>query len=563
MDNKVEFKNNEFAPWQKGSAFSAYWSYSYVDNSTFFSKVRGVFKPFMQRCVQNWLWWYDGWVPYFHSSESGIMSTGLAKALVDRTAKKVSGSRIMFKNAFDEKSTKKGTEVNNSLKAIAEWADKTNFSRAIKMGTRFALAAGTALAKINQGADGTFSVECVRFDRFIPSVDNTGRLNGVTVFLLANIDLGDKDGKKSANRNIYTLEEHRYYGDYTKCDGTVLHNKPICEYQVHVYGGTINNGIDSSATYGGRVTWRDVPKEVRKAIREKYGLFIDKPILLPFADLGCELITSTDCVGNYPDLPFGESLLANIIPHLQEYDYYHSAMCTDMYLGRGKVLVPKGMQSAKAPAMGDSAYNGLDSTMYTQLPSMSPEEQKPTPIQFELRASEWQVIRNTIIENIAINTGLSSTTIASFLNDNSAKTAREISTEENETAGFVDDMRGVIEQPINRIIDRIRLAMGLADKVVVRWSNASLQNKYTTAETLNLARQGGFISQYKAVQTFNSDDDDVQVQEEYDRIKNEEQQGYDDSDNGNYFGGDLNAETETESTGESDNGLPIGNQRND
>ncbi len=553
---KTEFKNNEFAPWQKGAAFNAYWTYSFISNAPYFAKIRGAFQPFMNKCVQNWLWWYDGWVPYFHDAERGIMSTGLAKAIVDRTAKKVSGSRIMYKNAFKERGTPKNTEVNPSLKAVAQWADDTNFTRTVKMATRFALAAGTALVKINQDAQGKFTTEALRFDRFLPNVDSTGKLQEVTVYLLVNINLASEDTSKEQTRHIYTLEEHRYYGCYTKADGRVLQSVPICEYQVHEYTSTINNGITSSDAYVGRVNWQSVPKQVRKQIRDKYGLFIDKPILLPFPDLGCELVTSSDCVGNYPDLPFGESLLVNIIPHLQEYDYYHSAMCTDMYLGRGKVLMPKGLTSARGSE--SSAYNGLDETLYDMIPHTNPDEQSPLPIQFELRAAEWQTIRNTIIENIAINTGLSSTTIASFLNDNSAKTAREISTEENETAGFVDDMRAVIEAPLNRIIDRIRLAKGLPDKVVIRWSNASLQNKYTTAETLNLARQGGYISQYKAVQMFNSDDDDIQVQEEYERIKAEDQQEYNDTDSGDYFGngGDVNADTETQSTSESDNGLP-------
>ena len=552
---KSQFNNNEFAPWQKGAAFNAYWTYSFVSNSSFFAKIRGVFKPFMNKCVQNWLWWYDGWAPYFHDAERGIMSTGLAKAIVDRTAKKVSGSRIMFKNAFKERGSEKGTEVNPSLKAIAQWADDTNFTRTVKMATRFALAAGTALVKINRDGKGQFTTEAVRFDRFLPCVDNSGKLQEVTIYLLANIPLASED--KSKQNSVYTLEEHRYYGCYEKADGqTVIHDAPLYEYQVHEYTKPVNNGVSSSSEYIGRVNWKSVPSQVRKVIRDNYGVIIDKPFLLPFTDLGCELVTSADCVGNYPDLPFGESLLATIIPHLQEYDYYHSAMCTDMYLGRGKVLLPKGISGTGS---NSSAYNGLDETLYDQIPHTNPDEQQPIPIQFELRAAEWQVIRNTIIENIAINTGLSSTTIASFLNDNSAKTAREISTEENETACFVDDMRAVIEAPLNRIIDRIRLAKGLADKVVIRWSNASLQNKYTTAETLNLARQGGYISQYKAVQMFNSDDDDIQVQEEYDRIKAEEPQGYDDTDSGDYFGngGDINVDTETQPTGESNNGVPV------
>ena len=176
IEQKSQFNNNEFAPWQKGAAFNAYWTYSFVSNSSFFAKIRGVFKPFMNKCVQNWLWWYDGWVPYFHDAERGIMSTGLAKAIVDRTAKKVSGSRIMFKNAFKERGSEKGTEVNPSLKAIAQWADDTNFTRTVKMATRFALAAGTALVKINRDGKGQFTTEAVRFDRFLPCVDNSGKL---------------------------------------------------------------------------------------------------------------------------------------------------------------------------------------------------------------------------------------------------------------------------------------------------------------------------------------------------------------------------------------------------
>lgn len=59
---------------------------------------------------------------------------------------------------------------------------------------------------------------------------------------------------------------------------------------------------------------------------------------------------------------------------------------------------------------------------------------------------------------------------------------------------------------------------------------------------------------------FNSDDDDVQVQEEYDRIKAESQQEYNDTDSGDYFGGDMNDDTAIESAGESDNRLSVGNQ---
>ena len=556
---KVEFKENEFAPWTRGSAFNAWWSYSFVSNAPYYARVRATFKPFMQRMVQNWLWWYDGWVPYFHNSERGIMNTNLAKSLVDRTSKKVAGSRTMFKNSFDEDRKVPSTKVNPSLKAISKWADDTNFNRTKSLAIKYALAAGTSLVKIDKGADKEFRTQALRFDRFFPNVGADGKLREVTIFLLLNIDLDQQSNAKQ--KNIYTLEEHRYFAqEYKRADGKVIKNAPVAEYEVHRYESVVNNGVEPQSKYGGRVRWRDVPRDLKDAIIQRYGVRVDEPVLLPFVDnLGCELVTASEGVGNMPDLPFGESLLANIIPMLQEYDYYHSAFCTDMYLGRGKVLVPKGLQSPRNSNSG-SEYSGLDESIFTKIPATNPDEQSPLPIQFELRADQWKTIRDTIIENIAVNTGLSSTTIASFLNDNSAKTAREISTEENETAGFVDAMRGIVEAPLNRIIDTIRKAKGLTDKVVIRWSTASLQNKYTTAETLSIAVAGGFVSKRKAVQEFNSDDDDVQVQEEYERILKEEASKEPDleSDSADEdLGDDF---TETESAGESDNGRAERNQ---
>ena len=62
------------------------------------------------------------------------------------------------------------------------------------------------------------------------------------------------------------------------------------------------------------------------------------------------------------------------------------------------------------------------------------------------------------------------------------------------------------------------------------------------------------MSKRKAVQEFNSDDDDVQVQEEYERILKEEASKEPDLESdsaGEDLGDDF---TETESAGESDNG---------
>ena len=261
---------------------------------------------------------------------------------------------------------------------------------------------------------------------------------------------------------------------------------------------------------------------MRRAIGRAYpDIRFDKPILLPFADsLGCEIVKWTDGVSSLPELPFGESFLSQIVAQLMSWDYYHAASNTDMYLGRGRVLAPKQIQGVGAKS---GQYNtGLDSFMFTQWQTTNPEAQKPLPIQFDLRSQSWTEIRNRLIQDISINTGVNISTIASFLQDNTAaRTAREISTEENETAEYVNDQRAIIEKPLNAILKLVTLFYGYTDTVVIRWSKAGLTNRYTLAETTEIGLRAGFISQRKAVEDWNFDDDDEQVEEEYHRIAGE------------------------------------------
>ena len=162
--------------------------------------------------------------------------------------------------------------------------------------------------------------------------------------------------------------------------------------------------------------------------------------------------------------------------------------------------------------------------LFTQIPMQDAEKQVPTPIQFDLRSQSWTEIRTMIIQNIAINTGMNLATIASFLQDNtSARTAREISTEESETALFVEDKRDIVEKPINRILKLVTLYNGFADDVVVRWSEAGLTNIYARTDMLATAVQNGLISKQTAASMFKQDDDEYQQQEEWERIQKDQE----------------------------------------
>ena len=540
--------NKEVAPYLQSVAFNNYYTYSFISRSSYYGMIASQYYSFMNRFVKNWLWWYDGYVPYFHNAEQGIPSTRIGTAIVNKLAKKVVGGRVMYKNAGIEESDDK-TKHNDALIFIStDWAKKSDFEEVVKKATKYAASAGTALIKLNKAENGELWAEALRFDSFLPSVDTRGDIKSIKCFLRLFTNLGVKEIRENTPFTGYYVVEYRHFADYEKADGTIIKNAPVVEYIIHRQSGSVVSGEYLSQGSAGEVPFADLPREMRSAIGKAYsGIRFNKPYLLPFVDsLGCELVKWTDGVSGLPELPFGESALANIIAHLQSWDYYFASSNTDMYLGRGRILAPKTITNG-----GKREYNsGLDSFLFTKVDTTDPESQKPIPIQFDLRSNSWNEIRNRLIQDIAINIGVNISTIASFLQDSTARTAREISTEENDTAEYVNDQRALLEKPLNKILKLITLYHGYADDVVIRWSSAGLTNRYSLAELINTALNGQkpFLSQRKAIEMFNFDDDDAQVQEEYERIMADmESQGANDQlfNDSNYYGDDVNDSAET------------------
>ena len=512
---KIDNQENVAPPIRSG-VFNDYYTYSYISRSAYYSMISPEYTQFMNRFVRNWAWWADGWVPYFHSQEKGIPSTHIGSALVAKIARKIVGGRVMFKNAGEEREKSLSNKALNFISS--KWSKEVDFDSVVSKLAEYVAAVGTGLLKLNFDYKGLW-LDALRLDSFLPVIDARGDLVAVKCFLRCFTDLGvrRKDGSQNA-QSLYVVE-YRHYADYKKADGTIEKNVPVVEYCVHKAIGDIVSGEYITQGNTGRIPFADLKPGQRSAIGKAYAdIIFDKPIRLPFKDLGCELVKFTKSVTGLPEVPFGESFLAKIICYLQEWDYYHAAANTDMYLGRGKVLMPKSFASD-----GAGGYNtGFDEFAFTKYPSINPDEHEPMPIQFELRSAEWTETRTRIIQDIAINTGLNISTIASFLNDTTvARTAREVSTEEDETAGYINDKRAGLEEPINKILKTVTTFYGFDDTVIVRWSSAGLTNRYALAEIINMGLQGGFLSKYKAVQMFNFDDDTVQVDEEYKRCTEE------------------------------------------
>ena len=513
--------------------------WQWTNNNEFYKLIPAPYYSFYNNWVRTWLYWYDGFVPWVHGTQYGLLSTSIGTTIVNRAADSVFGGNLMFANARKPTITveKKGKQIGKALDFISnDWALDTDFRSKVKRAVRDAFAGGFSLLKINCDG-GELWVDNLRADRFYIEKTGRGQLRKV-VSLLSVYDSMSQSG----NERHYGLVEERRFEKI----GMFEEEVPVVEYKIYETSAQIQN-ISTSDNF---VPFEDLPKKVREAFKADFGTCkLNKPIAMNgFKTLGCYLLKGSDDISNVPQLGLGESLLANIMTYLYEYDFYNTCFNTDMYLARGRVLVPKALQSPQAKTGAQNT--GLDDFIYTKVETMNTDQQKPEAIQFELRASEWKEARNMLLESIATSIGISVSTLASYLSDGSNRTAREVSAEESATTLFIENARRRFEKPLNDLISDVLRFYGYVDDVEIRWTRAGMTNTTVLVDTLSRAVQSGLISEKKAHHAFNYDDDEEQNEEDYKLVEEErearaqrENYGNIDFDESNYFGDDSNADS--------------------
>lgn len=506
MENQINLEQ----PRVSLSAVENQAQWQWVNSNDFYRLVPAPYYSFYNNWVRLWLQWYDGYVPWIHGTQRGLLSTKLATTLVNRAADSILGGNVMFANARKpvmRKDKGDGKTVGAALDFISnEWALKSKLRNVLKKAVRYALAGGFSLLRLNNDG-GELWCDTVRADRFWADINNKGDIRKVVCALSFYERMTpDKDVKPR-----YALIEERRFEKL----GLFGEEMPIVEYKMYDTSAQVQY-LSINDNY---IRWEDLPKDVRQAFKSEYGVKLNEPHAINgFTDLGVYMLKGDD-VSNVPQLNLGESLLANILTYLYEYDFYNTCFNTDMYLARGRILVPKALQS---PTAAKGAQNvGLDDFLYTKWDTMNNDQQKPEAIQFALRAAEWKEARNNLIESIATGIGLSVSTLASYLNDGGNRTAREVSAEESATTLFVESHRRAYEEPINRFLSAVLRFYGFVDDVEIRWSRAGMTNITVLTDTLSKAIQAGLISQKKAHHAYNFDDDEEQNNEDYALVEQE------------------------------------------
>ena len=500
-----------------------------TSRSVFYATYPTYLRPFAMHWIKRWLQWFDGKVEGVHDNTGNVISTRLASTLCQKVAQQIFGGGLLF-------SKKNNTETPEGQKAeedaitfiSGDYNDEIALDENVAQAILLATAGGTSFIVENVDAESNLWLSVYRIDEGYFNINYKGQVSEARMINSKYVDAVGNE------RRHFILVEERAKGtekarkEYNKKYGERAKRGEVPFYDVDKYYATYKiyetTGIvtqDALSTALGRsIGWSEVPERVRNQIKEQFkDLEIDRPYKLPFDRIGIVPFKYTKGVDNLPNLPYGQSMLQNIMTYLYLYDYAHGAMNTDFYLGRGRVLAKKSLQNPDNKNQNGVWNNAIDSFLFTPYEGQATDEQKPVPVQFELRANDWETIKNNLLESIAMTIGISPSTIAGWLNDGSNRTAREISSEESSTALLVESKRKLLTRSINELINDILQFNGYEECVEVKFSKSGETNTSLLLENTTNAYNSGLKSLYASVKAINPDMSEDEVMQEIERIK--------------------------------------------
>lgn len=479
-------------------------TYAPIIRDTFYQLVPAQFKFYYFNAIRRALYWYQGFVPEIHNPQVGMMATGIGNTIVKEVTKLIIGGRVFFENKYKEETNDK-RQVNKTLGAFNAWSNEYRFQNTIKTLVEYSAAGGTAclVSYINDRRD-IYTIP-FRTDQFFYEVNFNNEVTkwlGFIGFYTAKISNGS--GRKEDEQNYYLLEE-RYYDKNLN---------PVKKMAIKMANSNVTVGQSFDISQTNDLNWEQCPKQVQKMIKKDFpDLVFGKEIPIKFTDdLGVDLVPFT-VTNRVPEVKMGESVLLNVFKYMIDYEYAESAMDTDMYIARGKVLMPEQSRNP-SDSVYQSYYSGYDSLIFTKMPMYNVEEQKPMAIQFDLRAEQWQKTRNNIAEKIASTIGVGGSDIFAYLRDStgSSKTATQIADETRKTLSFVEEKRDIIANSLNGFFKRWVEYYRLNDEVKIKFSSQNLVNKIITQDEMRVKKEIG-LATFDLFREVYPDKDDEQVWE--------------------------------------------------
>ena len=159
------------------------------------------------------------------------------------------------------------------------------------------------------------------------------------------------------------------------------------------------------------------------------------------------------------------------------------------------------------------------------LKGVNPEDQQAIVQQFELRAAEWQQIKENCLKNIAVKWGMSPKILSSFLAQGQAQmTATQIDSEDDISIAFINLTRSYFKDKIDKLMETSLNHMGIATNIKIDFASPSLINKDRILNRVSQLRQEGFIDTEEAIRELNPDLSEEELQDRIQKAKQQELQ---------------------------------------
>ena len=532
--------NAGIVEWQRGLANAVNETYNFSNNSLFYGLMPAYYRDYAWRYLRPAMQWLDGFVPSLHGEMSGIMATRIGTKLITGLTKQVVGEKLIFKpndKTFDET-----TKV--ALQKISKWYDDNNVIKSVYAAIGFALGIGTSLLKMNVSNFNEVWWEAVRFDNCFYLADYKNKIDEAT-FLIR----GYTDTRKNNSNEQFYLVEHRFYHTIKakdkyfslieqQPDGSMkaIHKigekVPMVEYQVHRVRGTTQNNVMAAITSEETIKWDNIPSDVREQIKNNYSaLRVGEPQKLPFKDLGVVALLNGEIDLSIPTgTNFGESMLVGIQDDLITYEVGCSYLLRDMYLAKGTVFLPKSLNltdiaGVTAGYRSNDVLSGVGDTKYEQVPGVDPDKQGIVVQQFEIRADQWQVVKENALKSIAVKWGMSPKILASFLaGGGQQQTATQVDSEDDLSIAFVYHTRSYFKNALNELLEKTLNFMGVPNNIKIDFASPSLLNKDRLIERVSRELESGLIDIEDAIRTIYPDLDEEALQDKIEKAKVSQQQ---------------------------------------
>ena len=521
--------------WLEGLALAVNQTYSFASNNLFYALIPSYYRTWGWRYCRVACQWLDGYVPSLHAGGvSGIISTRIANKLIVGLTKQIVGEKIIYRIA-----DKKDREALDTLKWVYDWSKKANVKKAIFTGIGYSLGIGTSLIKLNVKNHRDIWWESVRMDNCYYLADFSNEVQEASFVIKTYVDTRDST-KDSSNKCQFFLVEHRFYeeskGKITKNESgySVIEKKgdkiPKVEFKVFRVSGTSLNDIMSARGQEKGLNWEEIPECIRKMIKKDYSAIrVNEPQKLPFKTIGVEALLNGEQELGIPTASnLGESMIVGIQDDLLTYELASSYLIRDMYNGKGTVYLPKSL------SLNDLGYNGvpinnplnnMPNSAVEMLKGVNPDEQKAIVEQFQLRASEWQLIKENCLRNIAVKWGMSPKILASFLAVGNAQiTATQIDSEDDMSIAFIYHTRSYFIEALNRLLETTLNFYGKPSNIELSFASPSLINKDRILNRVLQKLEAGLIDLDDGIRELNPDLDEEAIQDKVERAKAQQQE---------------------------------------